>query len=50
MTMTPTSTLNEPPRVSGGDEPNGHLEELRRDPIGLMQRVRACRISRKNMA
>ena len=38
--MTSQSTLNEPPRVSGGDEPNGHLEELRRDPIGLMQRVR----------
>jgi sterol 14-demethylase len=40
MTVTPTTTLNEPPRVSGGDEPNGHLEELRRDPIALMQRVR----------
>lgn len=32
-------TIN-PPRVSGGDADTGHLEELRRDPIGLMQRVR----------
>ena len=40
MTDVQISTLNEPPRVSGGDEPNGHLEELRRDPISLMQRVR----------
>lgn len=43
MTGQPTTeptTLSEPLRVSGGDEPNGHLEELRRDPIGLMQRVR----------
>ena len=31
----------EPPKVSGGDDPNGHLEELRVDPIGLMRRVRA---------
>ena len=30
----------EPPRVSGGDAPDGHLDELRHDPIGLMQRVR----------
>ena len=30
----------EPARVSGGDRPNGHLEELRVDPIGLLQRVR----------
>ncbi|WP_106403799.1 cytochrome P450 [Actinocorallia populi] len=29
-----------PPRVSGGAEPYGHLEELRTDPIGLMRRVR----------
>ncbi|MCV7259332.1 cytochrome P450 [Mycobacterium shimoidei] len=28
------------PRVSGGDEEHGHLEEFRTDPIGLMQRVR----------
>lgn len=32
--------MNTPSVVSGGDEPNGHLEELRRDPIGLLQRVR----------
>ena len=29
-----------PPKVSGGESPTGHLEELRADPIGLMQRVR----------
>ncbi len=28
------------PRVSGGEEEHGHLEEFRRDPIGLMKRVR----------
>ena len=28
-------------RCPGGDDPNGHLEELRVDPIGLMCRVRA---------
>ncbi|OBJ74677.1 cytochrome P450 [Mycobacterium gordonae] len=28
------------PRVSGGEEEHGHLEEFRTDPIGLMQRVR----------
>ncbi len=33
-------TLSEPPMVSGGEEEHGHLDELRRDPIGLMQRVR----------
>lgn len=32
--------MTAPPIVSGGDESTGHLEELRRDPIGLMQRVR----------
>jgi sterol 14alpha-demethylase len=32
--------LSEPPSVSGGEAPTGHLEELRRDPIALMQRVR----------
>lgn len=32
--------LREPPRVSGGEHENGHLEELRVDPIGLMQRTR----------
>ena len=30
----------EPQKVSGDDGDTGHLEELRRDPIGLMQRVR----------
>ncbi len=38
--MTPTDATA-PPRVSGGDHPTGHLEELRDDPIGLMARVRA---------
>ena len=33
-------TLLEPRLVSGGDR-DGHLEELRRDPIELMRRVRA---------
>src|SRR5207237_164666 len=35
-----TATLREPPLVSGGDTDGSHLEELRRDPIGLMRRVR----------
>ncbi len=40
--MSDTTTRRpEPPLVSGGEDPNGHLEELRRDPIGLMNRVRA---------
>jgi len=39
--MTIAVERKEPPRVSGGEEDNGHLEELRVDPIGLMQRVRA---------
>ena len=39
--MTTTSTdLREPPRVSGGQHENGHLEELRTDPIALLDRVR----------
>ncbi|MGO9341152.1 MAG: cytochrome P450 [Acidimicrobiales bacterium] len=38
--MTPSTELLDPPKVSGGDDPNGHLEELRTDPIGLMARVR----------
>ena len=29
-----SSELKEPPKVSGGDDANGHLEELRTDPIG----------------
>ena len=28
------------PRVSGGEQEHGHLEEFRTDPIALMQRVR----------
>ncbi len=42
MTITdePTTALPEPPKVSGDDGGTGHLEELRRDPVGLMQRVR----------
>ena len=35
--MTTTAIV---PRVSGGEEEHGHLEEFRTDPIGLMQRVR----------
>ncbi|MDT5126769.1 MAG: sterol 14alpha-demethylase, partial [Mycobacterium sp.] len=27
------------PRVSGGEQEHGHLEEFRTDPIALMQRV-----------
>ncbi|MGH9030145.1 MAG: cytochrome P450 [Acidimicrobiales bacterium] len=38
--MTVHTELREPPLVSGGEELHGHLEELRRDPIGLMRRVR----------
>lgn len=42
MTITdePTTSLPEPPWVSGGTGDTGHLEELRTDPIALMQRVR----------
>ena len=36
-TTPPSPTI---PRVSGDDGGTGHLEELRVDPIGLMQRVR----------
>ena len=36
-TIPPRSSI---PRVSGDDGGTGHLEELRVDPIGLMQRVR----------
>jgi sterol 14-demethylase len=38
--MTVDVGLRQPPLVSGGEEEHGHLEELRRDPIGLMRRVR----------
>ncbi len=39
--MTIAVERGEPPRVSGGAEQNGHLEELRVDPIALLRRVRA---------
>jgi sterol 14-demethylase len=42
--MTATDTeLRQPPRTSGEGDPDGtgHLEELRVDPIGLMERTRA---------
>src|SRR5579883_2680916 len=39
--MTTTPTIRRPPRVSGGKPPTGHLEELRADPIALLDRVRA---------
>ena len=42
MTLTEyTTSLPEPPKVSGDQGGTGHLEELRTDPIGLMERVRA---------
>ncbi|HLX87476.1 MAG TPA: cytochrome P450 [Acidimicrobiales bacterium] len=40
MTNDTATELREPPRVSGGTGEHGHLDELRHDPIGLMQRVR----------
>lgn len=36
-----SDVLTGPPMVSGDDGDTGHLEELRRDPLGLMARVRA---------
>jgi sterol 14alpha-demethylase len=39
--MTVDAPLREPPRVSGGEGPDGHLEEVQHDPIALMARVRA---------
>lgn len=43
MTVTdhPATDLPLPPKVSGDDGGTGHLEELRRDPIGLMTRTRS---------
>ena len=35
-----STDLREPPRVSGGPGEHGHLDELRTDPVALMQRVR----------
>jgi len=37
--MSTTAELRQPHEVSGGDTDQGHLEELRHDPIGLMRRV-----------
>lgn len=39
--MTTAIELREPPRVSGGAGEQGHLDELRTDPIALLERVRA---------
>ena len=39
--MTTETTLREPPGSLGGQAENGHLDELSRDPIALMARVRA---------
>lgn len=41
--MSHQTQLRQPPRVSGEGDPagTGHLEELRVDPIGLMERTRA---------
>ncbi|HXW39027.1 MAG TPA: cytochrome P450 [Acidimicrobiales bacterium] len=39
--MTTMSAVRRPPRVSGGEGSTGHLEELRADPISLLDRVRA---------
>ena len=36
-----TSPFPDPPKVSGDHGGTGHLEELRTDPIGLLERVRA---------
>ena len=39
--MAVDTGLREPARVSGGEGDTGHLEELRVDPIALMERVRS---------
>jgi sterol 14alpha-demethylase len=39
--MTTAVEQREPRRVSGGEESNGHLDELRIDPIALLNRVRS---------
>jgi len=39
--MAVDTGLREPGRVSGGEGATGHLEELRSDPIALMERVRS---------
>ena len=40
MSLDTVTTRPDPPKVSGGRGAHGHLDELRHDPIGLMQRVR----------
>src|SRR5580692_11256257 len=40
MTTTSEAALAEPPMVSGAGGDDGHLDELRHDPIALMRRVR----------
>jgi sterol 14-demethylase len=39
--VTVSTDRRDPPRVSGGEGENAHLDEYRRDPIALMARVRA---------
>src|ERR1700685_2750912 len=39
--MTTALDRQQPPRVSGGQGENGHLDELRVDPIALLNRVRS---------
>ncbi len=39
--MTTALDQKRPPRVSGGEDENGHLDELRVDPIALLDRVRS---------
>ena len=39
--MSTTVEQRQPPRVSGGTGDNGHLDELRVDPITLLNRVRS---------
>ena len=39
--MSDTLATSQPPMVSGALDDGGHLEELRHDPIGLMERVRS---------
>ena len=39
--MAVDTGVREPARVSGGEGATGHLEELRTDPIALMERVRS---------
>jgi sterol 14-demethylase len=36
---TVSAPPRKPPRVSGGEDEHGHLQEMRTDPIGLLRRV-----------